>query len=73
MVVRDPGAPGTPHTIKALRLALGLSMRDLEARSGVSRAVISNMERGMLPTAAQARAIAEALATAARESERRYG
>ena len=54
-------------TVRAMRRAVGLSIRDLESRTGISRAVLSNVERGMAPTPEQAQRIAEALAEAARE------
>jgi hypothetical protein len=53
--------------LREVRRAVGLSIRGLEARSGVHRAVLSQVERGFQPSPSQARRIAEALAAAARE------
>lgn len=52
--------------MREMRRAVGLSLRDLETRSGVHRAVLSMVERGLQPTPDQARRIAAALAEAAR-------
>ena len=50
-----------------MRLEVGLSIRDLEARTGIGRGLLSQYERGMVMTPEHARIIAAALAAAARE------
>lgn len=63
----NPGAGASrgravPRTLRELRTSLGLSLRDLEARSGVSRATVSQIERGRLvATTGEADLIAEGL------------
>jgi transcriptional regulator with XRE-family HTH domain len=62
--VADPGAPSTTagSRIKALRDAMGLSLRDLAERSGVSAPMLSQVERGETsPTLAVAEKIATGL------------
>src|ERR1041384_4954645 len=57
----DPGSAVGPR-IKALRDAMGLSLRDLAERSGVSAPMLSQVERGETsPTLAVAEKIAAGL------------
>lgn len=54
--------PAAPQTLRDLRLAAGLSLRELEARCRISRATLSQIERGRLvATRAEADALAWAL------------
>jgi transcriptional regulator with XRE-family HTH domain len=56
-----PGS-GVGRRIRALREAMGLSLRDLASRSGVSAPMLSQVERGATsPTLAVAERIAEGL------------
>jgi transcriptional regulator with XRE-family HTH domain len=52
-------APQTP--IRQLRLAAGLSLRELERRTGINRGRLSIIERGVTPTDVEAAAILAAL------------
>jgi transcriptional regulator with XRE-family HTH domain len=47
---------------RQLRQAKGLSLRDLEKRTGVNRGRLSVIERGLPPSPAEALAILQALA-----------
>jgi transcriptional regulator with XRE-family HTH domain len=47
---------------RQLRQAKGLSLRDLEKRTGVNRGRLSVIERGLPPSPAEAQAILQALA-----------
>jgi transcriptional regulator with XRE-family HTH domain len=59
-VVPDPSTTG--QRVKALREAMGLSLRDLSERSGVSAPMLSQVERGETsPTLASAAKIAAGL------------
>jgi transcriptional regulator with XRE-family HTH domain len=61
IAVADPSAP-VGLRIKALRDAMGLSLRDLSERSGVSAQMLSQVERGdTSPTLASAAKIAAGL------------
>jgi len=56
----------TPSAVRSLREAAGLSIRDLERLTGINRGRLSVIERGVPPTADEARLILDALrATAA--------
>lgn len=56
------GAPGVGRRVRALREAMGLSLRELAARSGVSAPMLSQVERGETsPTLAVAAKIASGL------------
>jgi transcriptional regulator with XRE-family HTH domain len=51
-----------PHTpIRQLRLAAGLSLREVSRRSGINPGRLSIIERGVSPTDAEASAILAAL------------
>jgi transcriptional regulator with XRE-family HTH domain len=52
-------APQTP--IRKLRVAAGLTIRELERRTGINRGRLSIIERGVTPTDDEARAILAAL------------
>lgn len=52
-------APQTP--IRQLRLAAGLTIRELERLTGINRGRLSIIERGVTPTDAEAAAILAAL------------
>jgi transcriptional regulator with XRE-family HTH domain len=47
--------------MRSLRLAAGLSIRELERRTGINRGRLSIIERGVVPTDAEAAAILAAL------------
>ena len=51
--------PTTP--IRQLRVAAGLTIRELERRTGLNRGRLSIIERGVTPTDAEAAAILAAL------------
>lgn len=52
----------TSLTLRALRLAREMSLRQLEGETGINRGVLSRIERGLvLPAPAQLAALAEAL------------
>src|SRR3954447_8716572 len=60
--VRDATASAVGPRIRALREAMGLSLRDLAQRSGVSAPMLSQVERGETsPTLASAAKIAAGL------------
>ena len=51
-----------PHTpLRQIRLASGLSLRELEIRTGINRGRLSIIERGVTPTADEAAAILASL------------
>jgi transcriptional regulator with XRE-family HTH domain len=51
-----------PHTpLRQIRLAAGLSLRQVEARTGINRGRLSIIERGVPPTIDEAAAILAAL------------
>lgn len=52
-------APQTP--LRQVRIAAGLTLRELERRTGINRGRLSIIERGVTPTSAEALAIASAL------------
>lgn len=52
-------APQTP--LRQVRVAAGLTIRELERRSGINRGRLSIIERGVSPTDDEARRIADAL------------
>jgi len=54
-------APQTP--IRQLRLAAGLTIRELERRTGINRGRLSIIERGVAPSDDEARLILMALQT----------
>jgi transcriptional regulator with XRE-family HTH domain len=59
---REAGVPAVGVRVKALREAMGLSLRDLAERSGVSAPMLSQVERGETsPTLAVAAKIAAGL------------
>jgi transcriptional regulator with XRE-family HTH domain len=61
-VAESAGALAVGHRIKALREAMGFSLRDLAERSGVSAPMLSQVERGETsPTLAVAEKIAAGL------------
>ena len=52
----------TPQTpLRQVRLAAGLTIRELERRTGINRGRLSIIERGVPPTEDEARRIMEAL------------
>lgn len=54
-------APQTP--LRQIRLAAGLTIRELERRTGINRGRLSIIERGVTPTADESKAILGALQT----------
>lgn len=54
-------APQT--TLQRMRLAAGLSLRELERRTGINRGSLSRIERGWLATEAETAKILAALTT----------
>jgi transcriptional regulator with XRE-family HTH domain len=60
--VENPNGPEIGNRVRALREAMGLSLRDLAGRSGVSAPMLSQVERGETsPTLAVAEKIAAGL------------
>ena len=55
--------------IRQLRLAAGLTIRELERRTGINRGRLSIIERGVTPTPAEAQQILAALRQDARPAE----
>lgn len=53
-------APKSP--LRQIRVAAGLTIRELERRTGINRGRLSIIERGVTPTDDEARLIASALA-----------
>jgi transcriptional regulator with XRE-family HTH domain len=49
------------YPIRQLRLAAGLTIREMERRTGINRGRLSIIERGVTPTDDEARAILTAL------------
>ena len=62
-----PTIPGTP--LRQIREAAGLSLRDLETRTGINRGRLSIIERGVTPTDDESRLILAALQQPKGESE----
>ena len=57
--------PTTPqYPVRQFRLAAGLSLRDLEERTGINRGRLSIIERGVTPTDDEAALILAAMAAA---------
>ena len=52
-------APQTP--LRLIRVAAGLSIREVERRTGINRGRLSVIERGVTPTSEEASAILAAL------------
>ena len=52
-------APQTP--LRQIRLAAGLTLRELERRTGINRGRLSIIERGVAPTEAESQLILAAL------------
>ncbi len=52
-------APKTP--LRQVRVAAGITIRELERRTGINRGRLSIIERGVTPTDSEATAIFEAL------------
>ena len=52
---------GTSGTIRRMRTEAGLSIRDLETRTGINRGRLSIIERGVEPTPDELRKIMSAL------------
>lgn len=52
-------APQSP--LRQVRIAAGLTIREMERRTGINRGRLSIIERGVSPTDAEARSIADAL------------
>jgi transcriptional regulator with XRE-family HTH domain len=52
-------APQTP--LRQIRLAAGLSLREVERRTGINRGRLSIIERGVSPTDEESQRILEAL------------
>lgn len=52
-------APQTP--LRQVRIAAGLTIRELERRTGINRGRLSIIERGVAPTDIEAKLIADAL------------
>ena len=59
MVSHMSNAPATP--LRQLRLAAGLTIREVERRTGINRGRLSIIERGVSPTDDEARLILAAL------------
>ncbi len=55
--------------IRQLRLAAGLTIRELERRTGINRGRLSIIERGVTPTPAEAQQILAALRQDGRPAE----
>ncbi len=54
----------TAHTaLRQIRLAAGLTIRELERRTGINRGRLSIIERGVAPTAGESEKILAALQT----------
>lgn len=60
----------TQTTIRRMREAAGLSLRDLEKLTGINRGRLSIIERGVVATPAETRAILDALTGARPPDER---
>jgi transcriptional regulator with XRE-family HTH domain len=61
-VLRDPSPVELGHRIKMLRVSRGLTLKDLEARGGISATHVSEIERGKAsPTVGALGRIAQAL------------
>jgi transcriptional regulator with XRE-family HTH domain len=54
-----PTGPMTP--LRQIRIAAGLSLREVERRTGINRGRLSIIERGVSPTEDESRAILAAL------------
>ena len=54
-------APQTP--LRQIRLAAGLSLREVERRTGINRGRLSIIERGVSPTTEESQLILAALQT----------
>ena len=55
-----------PHTpLRQIRKAAGLSLREVEKRTGINRGRLSIIERGVTPTEDESQRILEALRTPA--------
>ena len=54
-------APRTP--LRQIRLAAGITIREMERRTGINRGRLSIIERGVPPTDDEAQRIARALAS----------
>ena len=67
MVTPDERPAPLVAPLRALRHEVGLSIRELEARTGLNRGLLSQYERGMAMPQKDAARIASALAQAARE------
>lgn len=52
---------GETHPFRALREAAGLSIREMERRTGINRGRLSMIERGITPTEDEARRFIQAL------------
>jgi transcriptional regulator with XRE-family HTH domain len=57
----------TTYPLRQMRLAAGLTIRGLETRTGINRGRLSILERGVVPTAEEARKILTALTEAVTE------
>ena len=57
---------GQTYPLRQMRLAAGLSIRELEAATGINRGRLSIIERGVSPTDAEARLLLVAMAEASR-------
>ena len=65
---RGPGRPGIAATVRAQRLAAGLSMRALASRAGMSQPFLSNLENSRaMPSIATLYKIAAALGVSPRD------
>ena len=68
MTATVPCWPASPRTVRAKRLAAGLSMRALAAKAGMSQPFLSNLENGRaMPSIATLYKIAAALGVSARD------
>lgn len=54
----------TQYPLRQMRLAAGLTIRQLEAATGINRGRLSILERGVVPRAEEAERILRALANA---------
>ena len=54
-------ALGTGNALRRLREDQGVSIRELERRTGINRGRLSMIERGIEPTAEELRVVVEAL------------
>lgn len=61
--------PQTQYPLRQMRHAAGISIKDLEAATGINRGRLSILERGVVPTDDEASKILRALAAALTDPE----